>query len=183
MCEIKVFMAVKIHIMVWVMTPCSDVVGYQCFWGLCCLHITVWCQTPGDHECFHYLVEETRLCYGPLWENFKIDFVQVALLKVKTSKTYSFIWTWNRSSVISCIFTGVWNLTVGMDWGEMKNQSSLMGKPCAQTLSSRYFSVDLIDCIWKADSHSSGQEISCFLWTPVIHYCVHRILPLDPVLS
>jgi len=33
-------MAVKIHVMVfWVVMLYSDVVGYQCFRGPCCLHL------------------------------------------------------------------------------------------------------------------------------------------------
>jgi hypothetical protein len=35
-----VFTAVKIQVEVfWVVTPCSVVVGYQCFRGPCCLHL------------------------------------------------------------------------------------------------------------------------------------------------
>jgi len=29
-----VFMVINIHVMIWVVMPCSDVVGYQRFWGL-----------------------------------------------------------------------------------------------------------------------------------------------------
>jgi len=33
-------MVMKIQVVVfWVMTPCSDVVAYQCFGGPCCLHV------------------------------------------------------------------------------------------------------------------------------------------------
>jgi hypothetical protein len=38
--KFEVFKAVKIQVEVfWVMTPSSDVVGYQRFWGPCCLHL------------------------------------------------------------------------------------------------------------------------------------------------
>jgi hypothetical protein len=34
------FTAMEIHVMVfWVMTPCSNMVGHQCFRGPCCLHL------------------------------------------------------------------------------------------------------------------------------------------------
>jgi len=40
--RLKVFMGMKIQVMVfWVVTLCSDVVGYQLFGGLCCLHFGV----------------------------------------------------------------------------------------------------------------------------------------------
>jgi hypothetical protein len=36
----EVFMAVKIQVMaLWVVTPCSDIVGYQHFRGPCCLQL------------------------------------------------------------------------------------------------------------------------------------------------
>jgi hypothetical protein len=36
---LELFTLMKFHITVfWIMTPCSYVVGYQCFGGLCCLH-------------------------------------------------------------------------------------------------------------------------------------------------
>jgi hypothetical protein len=38
--RLEVFMAVNIQIKVfWIVTPCSDVVGYQRFGGSCCLHV------------------------------------------------------------------------------------------------------------------------------------------------
>jgi hypothetical protein len=38
--RLVIFMAMKIHVVVfWVMTLCSDVVGYQFFGGPCCLHL------------------------------------------------------------------------------------------------------------------------------------------------
>jgi hypothetical protein len=40
MLRFEIFKVVKIHVKVfWVMTPCSDVVGYQHFRGPCCLHL------------------------------------------------------------------------------------------------------------------------------------------------
>jgi len=33
----------------------------------------------------------------------------------------------------------------------------------------------------EASSHSTSQEIPCLLWTPEVHYCVHRSTPLDPI--
>jgi hypothetical protein len=41
------------------------------------------------------------------------------------------------------MFTDVWNWTAGMVWGEMKNQSLLMERPCAQTFFSRYICTNL----------------------------------------
>jgi len=42
----------KIQFMVfWVMTPCSDVVGYQNFGGSCCLHI------QGEMTSFHFTLK------------------------------------------------------------------------------------------------------------------------------
>jgi len=36
----EIFTAMKIQVVIlWVMTPCSDVAGYQCFGGNCCLHL------------------------------------------------------------------------------------------------------------------------------------------------
>jgi hypothetical protein len=35
----------------------------------------------------------------------------------------------------------------------------------------------------EAYSCSARQEISCLLWNLKVHYCLHKILPLDPVLS
>jgi hypothetical protein len=37
--EIEVFMVAKIHVVFWIVTLCSDVVGYQCFGGSCFLHL------------------------------------------------------------------------------------------------------------------------------------------------
>jgi hypothetical protein len=50
------------------------------------------------------------------------------------------------------ILTGVWNLTAGMDWGEMKNLSSPMGKPCVQILFSRYIFIDSKGCVKQGSS-------------------------------
>jgi len=35
----------------------------------------------------------------------------------------------------------------------------------------------------EADSHSAGQEIPNLIWNPKVCHCVHKIMPLDPVLS
>jgi len=38
----EVFTAVKIQVkVVWIVTPCSIMVGYKCFGGPCCLHFRV----------------------------------------------------------------------------------------------------------------------------------------------
>jgi hypothetical protein len=37
--------------------------------------------------------------------------------------------------------------------------------------------------IFEVDSSSAGQEIPILLWNPEIHYRVHKIPLLDPVLS
>jgi len=36
---------------------------------------------------------------------------------------------------------------------------------------------------WVANSHSANQEIPRLLWNPEAYYCVHKNLPLVPVLS
>jgi len=36
---------------------------------------------------------------------------------------------------------------------------------------------------WEGNIHLTSQEITCLLWNPKVHYCVLKILPLDPVLS
>jgi hypothetical protein len=35
----EIFTATKIEVIFWVVTSCSDVVGYHCFGGSCCLHL------------------------------------------------------------------------------------------------------------------------------------------------
>jgi hypothetical protein len=52
-----------------------------------------------------------------------------------------------------------------------------------------YFSSDRLtnsmeqSLSWEADSHLASEEIPCHLWNFEVHYCVHKSLPLDPVLS
>jgi hypothetical protein len=36
---------------------------------------------------------------------------------------------------------------------------------------------------WEADSRSAAQEIICLVWTRKVHYCVHNIPQVDPILS
>jgi len=69
----------KIQVAVfWVVTLCSSVVGYQCFRGLCCLHlhgdvvsyhITTQCHNPQDCNLkfFFVLSVETMLCIFNYW--------------------------------------------------------------------------------------------------------------------
>jgi hypothetical protein len=36
---------------------------------------------------------------------------------------------------------------------------------------------------WEVNSHSASQEIPHLLWNLKVHHCVHKSLPLDPILS
>lgn len=38
-------------------------------------------------------------------------------------------------------------------------------------------------CPWRADSRSSDQKVTSLLRILKVHYCVHKDLPLDPILS
>jgi len=49
------------------------------------------------------------------------------------------------------------------------------------TFSCSYYTIHCSPS-WKDDSHLAGWEISCFLWDPVIYYCVLKNLPLDCIL-
>jgi len=58
--RLEILTVIKIQVVVfWIMTPHSEVVGYQHFWGPCCLHIHFilkwrqhgpqkWCHNPED---------------------------------------------------------------------------------------------------------------------------------------
>jgi len=49
--RLQIFMVVKIHIAVfWIMSPCNDMVGYQCFGEPCCPHFHIGILP------YHYLV-------------------------------------------------------------------------------------------------------------------------------
>jgi len=49
----KVFMVMKIQVVVWVVTPHSVVVGYQRLWGPCCLHFTLKVAQQSPPKCWY----------------------------------------------------------------------------------------------------------------------------------
>jgi hypothetical protein len=86
--KLDVFVVMKGHIIIlWVLIPCSDMVGYHCFGGPCCLHlqievkreaawssemlvlyhITAWCHNPEDlnlYEASCLIVSFAPCCSG-----------------------------------------------------------------------------------------------------------------------
>jgi hypothetical protein len=36
---------------------------------------------------------------------------------------------------------------------------------------------------WEANSHSASQEIPCLLCNLKVHYCIHKSLPLVPIMG
>jgi len=73
-------MVMKIHIMVfWVVMPYSDMVGYQCFGGPCCLHlkITTWSHNPEDLD---FSSAYCTVYHSTYPDETSVDFALVFLL-------------------------------------------------------------------------------------------------------
>jgi hypothetical protein len=111
-----------------------------------------------------------------LFRDNSLRWTEKSMKNVRNAVTQAEIWTeYIPNTVQSCKHLSCFLVVLGMlEW---KKYSVTVWLTDWLTNSMEHSSS------WEANSHSDNQGISCLLWNLKVHYCVHKILPLLPILS